>query len=129
MKVSVFLLFAFIGLACARESFWAQIAHEISDAFANQPIIERRVERRIIPGGDLDGFDLDDIDPDNFDFEEFDRKFKEAFPEGEGEGLLSGPKRTKQDGPTDLPLNKTDCRCRLNTKQRIVNGQEAVKNR
>ena len=110
MKVCAFLLFAFIGLACARESYWARIAHEISDALASQE------------------FDLDNLD--DLDFKSLSpQQLKDIERQLLKRMGQTGNARTKQDGPTDLTLNKKDCRCRLNTKQRIVNGQEAVKNR
>lgn len=200
MKLFV-VLFAVIGLACAQDSFWANIAHEIDDAindyfadyednvvdgedFNRSPFrgrrpadddpdliwgsndldlddirnrfkgifgddfpkegrtFERRFERRVIPD--------DDFDFDNGFDDEFKRHFK--FPEPQFRRSPSEPRpsrpsgprgpqrpqmprrgntfpKTEQDGPTpNLPLNKADCRCRLNTKSRIVNGQEAVKN-
>ena len=113
MKVCAFLLFAFIGLACARESFWAHVAHEISDAFASEEF-------------DLDNLpDMNDLTPQQL--KQLERQLLERL--GAGPPMTGPNPRTKQDGPTDLKLNKKDCRCRLNTKQRIVNGQEAVKNR
>ena len=99
------------------------------------PHVERRVYRQTFDG------------PEDLDLEDLERDLRRFFPDA-GNLRPSGPRGgrpqnqqrrgtfPRRDGPSnsqptpDLKLNKTDdCICRLRTKSRIVNGQEATPNR
>lgn len=116
---SILLLFAFIGLSCARVSYLSQIARGLFDPHVDEDIPELKEFRHERTFSDED--DLDDV------LRGLDEEFKRILELEKG-GHRTRNRAPKKPSPT-LPLNKTDCNCRLRATSRIVNGEEAVPNR
>ena len=139
--LKIVLLFAVIGLGYAQDGpglltppgLLSQIAHSLEnvleDYFKNSdgnPHVERRVYRKTFDG------------PEDLDEEELEKELRRFFPDADFKQSPSAPRggrphsqrRGNSKPSPDLKLNKAeDCNCRLRTKSRIVNGQEATPNR